>query len=197
VLNEFGVACEEDKSLLVSRKISLDGKNICKINGANVTVSMLKKIGQALINVHGQMDNHNLLNEELHYTYIDSFAENSDILEEYLCAYNNYCNLKRRYDNLIVNESEKARKIDLLTYQIKEIEDASIKIGEWDELEKRKKVLEKCKIFSDFLLYFCKRYSNAILTLEKTKRNNDENKHNFAKVIINSYRFCEIVELKE
>ena len=145
ILNEFGIECEEDKTLLVSRKISLDGKNICKINGSNVTVSMLKKIGQALINVHGQMDNHNLLNEELHYTYIDSFAENSNLLEEYLCSYNDYCNLKRRYDNLITNESEKARKIDLLTYQIKEIEDAGIKLGEWEELEKRKKVLQNAE----------------------------------------------------
>ena len=145
ILDEFGIECEEDKSLLISRKISLDGKNVCKINGSNVTVSMLKKIGQALINVHGQMDNHNLLNEELHYTYIDNFAENADILEDYQNAYNDYCTLKRRYDNLIVNESEKARKIDLLTYQIKEIEDAGIKIGEWEELEKRKKVLQNAE----------------------------------------------------
>ncbi len=145
ILDEFGISCEEDKSLLISRKISLDGKNVCKINGANVTVSMLKKIGQALINVHGQMDNHNLLNEELHYTYIDSYAENGDILEEYLKAYNDYLVLKRRYENLIVNESEKARKIDLLTYQIKEIEDAGLKIGEWEELEKRKKVLQNAE----------------------------------------------------
>lgn len=145
VLDEFGIENEEDNSLLVSRKISLDGKNTCKINGASVTVSMLKKIGQALINVHGQMDNHNLLNEELHYTYIDSFAENNDILDEYLCHYNEYQTLKKRYDNLIVNESEKARKIDLLTYQIKEIEDADIKIGEWTELEKRKKVLQNAE----------------------------------------------------
>lgn len=145
ILDEFGIECEEDKTLLISRKISLDGKNVCKVNGANVTVTMLKKIGQSLINVHGQMDNHNLLNEELHYTYIDSFAENSDIIDEYLCVYNDYCNLKRRYDNLIVNESEKARKIDLLTYQIKEIEDADIKIGEWEELEKRKKLLQNAE----------------------------------------------------
>ncbi len=145
ILNEFGIASEDDKSLLISRKISLDGKNICKVNGASVTVSMLKRIGQALINVHGQLDNHNLLNEELHYTYIDSFAENTDIFEDYLNAYNVYCALKRRYDNLIVNESEKARKIDLLTYQIKEIEDADIKIGEWEELEKRKKILQNAE----------------------------------------------------
>ncbi len=145
VLNEFGIDNEEDNSLFISRKISLDGKNVCKVNGTSVTVSMLKKIGQALINVHGQMDNHNLLNEELHYTYIDSFAENSDILEEYLNAYNDYCACKKRYDNLIVDEGEKARKIDLLTYQIKEIEDADIKIGETEELEKRRKVLQNAE----------------------------------------------------
>ncbi len=145
VLNEFGVGCDEDNSVLISRKISLDGKNVCKVNGSSVTVSMLKKIGQSLINVHGQMDNHNLLNEELHYTYIDNFAENYDVLEEYVNAYNDYCNIKRRYDNLIVNESEKARKIDLLTYQIKEISVACIKIGEWEELEKRKKVLQNAE----------------------------------------------------
>lgn len=145
ILNELGIASEEDNSLLISRKISLDGKNVCKVNGANVSVSMIKKIGQALINVHGQMDNHNLLNEELHYTYIDSFADNKDIFEEYSRAYNEYCTCKRRFDNLIVNESEKARKIDLLTYQIKEIEDADIKLGEWEELEKRKKVLQNAE----------------------------------------------------
>ncbi len=145
VLDEFGIENEEDNSLHISRKISLDGKNTCKINGTSVTVSMLKKIGEALINVHGQMDNHNLLNEELHYTYIDSFAENNDILDEYLCHYNEYQTLKKRFDNLIVNESEKARKIDLLSYQIKEIEDADVKIGEWAELEKRKKVLQNAE----------------------------------------------------
>lgn len=145
VLNEFGIDNDEDNSLLISRKISLDGKNVCKVNGSSVTVSMLKRIGQALINVHGQMDNHNLLNEELHYTYIDSFAENTDILEEYLASYNDYCTCKKRYDNLIVDEGEKARKIDLLTYQIKEIEDADIKIGELEELEKRRKVLQNAE----------------------------------------------------
>jgi DNA repair protein RecN (Recombination protein N) len=91
------------------------------------------------------MDNHNLLSEELHYTYIDSFAENDELVERYVSTYNDYLTLKRRYDNLIVNESEKARKIDLLTYQIKEIEDADIKKGEWEELEKRKKILQNAE----------------------------------------------------
>ncbi len=145
VLNELGIETESDNSLSISRKITIDGKNICKINGVSVTVSMLKKIGQALINVHGQLDNHNLLNEELHYTYIDSFADNNDLREEYLFAYNDYCNCKRILDGLIVNESEKARKIDLLTYQINEISDADIRIGEWEELENRKKILQNAE----------------------------------------------------
>ncbi len=145
VLNELGITNEEDNSLAIARKISIDGKNICKINGVSVTVSMLKKIGQSLINVHGQLDNHNLLNEELHYTYVDSFAENSDLRKTYLTAYNDYCSCKKILDGLIVNESEKARKIDLLTYQINEIVDANIEIGEWEELETRKKILQNAE----------------------------------------------------
>ena len=145
ILDEFGINSEEDKTLLISRKISLDGKNVCKINGVSVTVSMLKRIGQSLINVHGQMDNHNLLNEETHYTYIDNFADNKDVFDEYLQSYNDYCICKKKYDSVIVDESEKARKIDLLSYQIKEIEDAGIKIGEWEELENHKKVLQNAE----------------------------------------------------
>lgn len=146
ILNEMGVPCEEDKTLLLFRKITADGKNICKANGTNLTVSMLKRIGQSLINVHGQLDNHNLLNEELHYTYIDNYAENHDLFEKYINSYNDYCQCKKRYDNLVVDESEKARKIDILHFRIKEIEDADVKIGEWEELEKRKKVLQNAEL---------------------------------------------------
>ena len=145
VLEDIGISCDDDKSLLISRKISLDGKNICKVNGISISVSMLKKIGEVLVNVHGQLDNHNLLNEELHYTYIDNYAENKSIKDKYLSAYNDYCETRKQLNSLIVNESEKARKIDLLTYQINEIIDADIKIGEWEELEKRKKVLQNAE----------------------------------------------------
>ncbi len=145
VLDDMGLSCDEDNSLLISRKISLDGKNICKVNGISVSVSILKKIGQALVNVHGQLDNHNLLNEELHYTYIDTYADNNNIKEKYIAAYNDYIETKKQFNNLIVDESEKARKIDLLIYQINEITDADIKIGEWEELERRKKVLQNAE----------------------------------------------------
>lgn len=145
LLGEMGIKCEEDNSLLLYRKITADGKNVCKVNGENVTVSMLKKLGQSLINVHGQMDNHNLLNEELHYTYIDNFAENDDIRSEYLNSYNDYLSAKKKYESLMVNESEKERKIDILTFQINEIKDSMIRIGERDELENRRKVLQNAE----------------------------------------------------
>lgn len=144
-LYDLGISCDEDKSLLISRKISLDGKNVCKVNGTTINVSMLKRLGQSLVNVHGQLDNHNLLNEELHYTYIDNYAENNDIKERYLTAYYDYCETKKQYNSLIINESEKARKIDLLTYQINEIIDADVKIGELDELNSRKKMLQNAE----------------------------------------------------
>lgn len=141
LLREMSVDCD-DNSVLLYRKMTLDGKNICKINGCSVTVTMLKKVGQSLINVHGQLDNHNLLNDELHFTYIDKFAENESLRNKYLEAYRSYLSAKKKLDGIVTDESEKARKIDLLTYQIKEIEDADIKIGEKDDLEKRRKVLQ-------------------------------------------------------
>lgn len=145
LLDELGIENESDNSLLLFRKMTSDGKNICRINGSSATVSMLKRIGQALINVHGQLDNHNLLNEDLHYTYIDSFAENSDIREAYAVFYEKYLSAKKKFESLIVDEGEKARKIDLLTFQINEIEEADIKIGEKEELEKRRKVLQNAE----------------------------------------------------
>lgn len=145
LLNELGISCEDDNSLLLFRKITPDGKNVCKVNGESVTVSMLKHIGQSLINVHGQLDNHNLLNEDLHYTYIDSFAENENLRYEYSSCYDAYLQAKKKFDNLVIDESEKARKIDLLTYQINEIESADVRVGELDELKKRKTVLQNAE----------------------------------------------------
>ena len=145
VLDELGIETESDKSLLLFRKMTSDGKNICRINGSSATVSMLKKIGQSLINVHGQLDNHNLLNEDLHYTYIDSFAENGDIRDAYSVFYEKYLSAKKKFESLIIDEGEKARKIDLLTFQINEIEEADIKVGEKEELEKRRKVLQNAE----------------------------------------------------
>lgn len=144
-LSEIGIDCEDDGTLLIMRKIFADGKNICKINGQSVTVSMLKKIGQSLINIHGQLDNQNLLNEDYHIFYIDAFAQNNSCKEKYLSAYNEFKEAERKYKHFIENESEKARKIDILKYQINEIEAADIKAGEYDSLIKRRNFLQNAE----------------------------------------------------
>lgn len=144
-LSEIGIEPEEDGTLIILRKIFADGKNICKINGQSVTVSMLKKIGHTLINIHGQLDNQNLLNEEYHIHYIDAFAQNDDIKNEYVTVYNEFREAERKYKSFIENESEKARKIDILTYQTEEIEAADIKLGEYDELIKRRNFLQNAE----------------------------------------------------
>ncbi|MCH5169826.1 MAG: DNA repair protein RecN [Oscillospiraceae bacterium] len=144
-LLEIGITPEEDETLLILRKIFADGKNICKINGQSVTVSMLKRIGRTLINIHGQLDNQNLLNEDYHIFYIDSFAQNDDIKSEYQLAFNDFKEAERKYKSFIENESEKARKIDILTYQTEEIEAADIKVGEYSDLIKRRNFLQNAE----------------------------------------------------
>lgn len=144
-LTEIGIEPEEDGTLLILRKIFADGKNTCKINGQSVTVSMLKKIGQNLINIHGQLDNQNLLNEDYHIFYIDSFAQNDDVKNEYQVFYNDFKEAERKYKSFIENESEKARRIDILTYQTEEIEAADIKVGEYADLIKRRNFLQNAE----------------------------------------------------
>lgn len=145
VLTEIGIRPEEDSTLLITRKMFADGKNVCKVNGQSVTVSMLKKIGQTLINIHGQLDNQNLLNEEHHVSYIDAFSVNELIKEEYVTAYNSFKEAERKYKSFVNNESEKARKIDILTYQTEEIEAADIKTGEYADLIKRRSFLQNAE----------------------------------------------------
>ncbi len=134
-LDECGIEAEADGSLLISRSISADGKNVCRINGCPVTVGMLKSLGRELINIHGQHDSQLLLNPESHCSFIDRMAENEKLLEEYKAAYDNLNALKREIASLITDDEEKNRKIELLTYQIDEIENAQLTVGEMDELK--------------------------------------------------------------
>ncbi len=141
LLSDMGLPCEEDNSLLISRVMTKDGRNNCKINGANATVSMLKAIGLSLINIHGQSDNQELMSPELHYTFIDAIADNELLLEDYQLSYGSLLEIKDKIRKLTVNEAMKARQIDLLTYQIDELTKADIKIGEKDELLSRRKII--------------------------------------------------------
>lgn len=151
VLEEIGIDSEEDGTLHIMRKIFADGKNICKINGQSVTVSMLKKLGHVLINIHGQLDNQNLLNEDFHIDYIDAFAQDDVYKNEYISAYNDFKEAERKYKSFIENESEKARKIDILTYQTDEIEAAEIKVGEYSNLIKRRNFLQNAEMLTELV----------------------------------------------
>ncbi|MCQ2461208.1 MAG: DNA repair protein RecN [Clostridia bacterium] len=134
----LGIPVNDDKALHISRTISLDGRNSCKVNGCAVTVTMLKQLGKELISIHGQHDSQNLLNPECHYKYLDALADNEDLYNDYLEKYSAYSNLYKKFKALSQNEEEKQRRIEFLQYEINEIESAGVRIGEYDELcEKR------------------------------------------------------------
>ena len=137
-LLEYDIETQDDGSVLIQRSISLDGRNLCKINGCPVTVSMLKNIGVNLVNIHGQHDNQALLSQEGHYDFIDKLAENSDLLSSYRAAYSKMRALEKELDSLNIDETEKSRKLDLLNYQIDELEAACLHPGERDELTARR-----------------------------------------------------------
>ncbi len=141
LLADMGLESEGDDSLHISRVLTKDGRNVCKINGETVTVSMLKKIGLSLINIHGQSDNQELMNAEQHYTFIDAIADNSDIFEDYKQSYDELLKLKAQINSINTDEAKKARQVDLLTYQIDELTKANLRIGEKDELCERRDVI--------------------------------------------------------
>lgn len=145
ILEEFDITPEEDGSIIISRKMTADGKNSCKINGVTVTVSMLKKLGKQLVNIHGQSDNQSLLNPEYHCSFIDSIAENAELLDDFKQSYEDYIAAKHRLSALNVDESEKARRFEMLSYQIDEIEKADITVGEWDELKKQQELFKNAE----------------------------------------------------
>ena len=135
VLNELSIEAEAEGEILISRKMTSDGKNICKINGANATVSMLKKLGTALVDIHGQADNRALLDPEMHLSYIDSIAENEDCLADYQQSFYKYSDVRAQLEKLNFDEEQKMRRLDILNYQINEIEQANLTVGEYDELK--------------------------------------------------------------
>ncbi len=137
VLSELDIMPEDDGSIIISRKITADGKNNCKINGVSVTVSNLKKLGSFIVNIHGQLDNQALLNPEFHMSYIDSIADNASLIEKYRESYNEYTETLKALEKLNVDEEQKMRRLDTLSYQIKEIENAHIVPGEYASLKEK------------------------------------------------------------
>lgn len=146
-LSEFGYETEEDNCLLITRKITQNGKSVCKINGVPATVSILKEIGQSLVNIHGQHDSQALLNPDSHYQFIDMLSDNHSYLSEYKQSFHQLISVRRRLKALTNDEDDKDRKLEILNFQIKELEDAEITLGEKAELQKEKVLLIIAKIF--------------------------------------------------
>lgn len=141
-LTELGYSPEEDSSLLLTRRISSDGKSSCKINGRAATVSVLREIGETLVNIHGQHDSQSLLNPDCHYKFIDMLSGGNELIDEYKKAFSYFIHIRRRLKQLTVQAEKDDSNTELLDFQINELENADIKIGETERLTARKKTLE-------------------------------------------------------
>ncbi len=141
-LKEYDLEPDEDGNLLIVRKLSLTGKGFIKINGKPFTASVLKEIAGGLINIHGQHDNQALLNPDSHCGYIDALAENYKETENYYKEFKNINRIRKELQSLETDEDEKQRKTELLKYQIKELSEADIKVGEIAELKEKLSVAE-------------------------------------------------------
>ncbi|MBE6936416.1 MAG: DNA repair protein RecN [Ruminococcaceae bacterium] len=140
-LSELGVEPDEDGCLLISREIAADGRGTCRIGGKPATAAILRAMAPHLINIHGQHDSQQLLDDASHIRYLDAFARADGVLAEYRGAYSAHQKLLREIEALSMDEAEKARRMDMLRYQIAQLERANLKEGEDDELETRRRLL--------------------------------------------------------
>ncbi len=142
---------ERSEALLLSREITAEGKSSCRINGMPATAAVLRELCGGLININGQHDSVGLLNPAHHLGILDDYAQNRTVFQEYYTLYRELVRVKRELDALITDEAEKQRKIDLLQYQVQEIEDAGLTAGEEQALENRRKVLSNASAIRDRL----------------------------------------------
>lgn len=142
---------ERSEALLLSREITAEGKSSCRINGMPATAAVLRDLCGGLININGQHDSVGLLNPAHHLGILDDYAQNRTVFQEYYTLYRELVQVKRELDALITDEAEKQRKIDLLQYQVQEIEDAGLTAGEEQTLENRRKVLSNASAIRDRL----------------------------------------------
>ncbi len=142
---------ERSEALLLSREITAEGKSSCRINGMPATAAVLRDLCGGLININGQHDSVGLLNPAHHLGILDDYAQNRTVFQDYYTLYRKLVQVKRELDALITDEAEKQRKIDLLQYQVQEIEDAGLTAGEEQTLENRRKVLSNASAIRDRL----------------------------------------------
>ena len=148
VLTENGIECD-DGNIIISRRLYRDGRNQCRINGASVPVSLLREIGKKLVAIHGQRDNAVLLSAPGQLSFVDSFSGSGELLNQYREAYKSYKSAERSLAQMQSDESERAREIDFLSFQVDEITRAELTDGEEDELLKRRKVLDNAETLSE------------------------------------------------
>ena len=142
---------EYDPETVIQREIYLDGKNVCRVNGSLVSVSILRKLGIQLINIHGQHDSASLFDEDNHLAFLDAFADNEGLRTDYGEKYAAVSRLRREIDALTMDEGEKLRRMETLKYQIAEIEKAELEPGEDETLEERRKLLQNAEKLSNGL----------------------------------------------
>lgn len=145
----LGIQPEADGTLLLQREIQTDGKNVCRVNGRPVTVGQLRALGARLLNIHGQHDGQQLLDEEQHIVYLDSFGRVESLINTYAEKYKHFTDIRRQIGALQMDEAEKARRVDTLQYQIEELRRAKLTPGEEEELTARRGMLRNAEKFLD------------------------------------------------
>lgn len=173
---EMEIYPDENGELLISRKLLSDGKNICRVGGIPCTVLQLRALGRQLVNIHGQHDSQALLDERSHLSYLDSFGDLMDMQKDYSEQYEKVVELKKKMDAFVMDEAEKSRRIDMLDYQIKELQQANIQVGEEEELRERREILRSGEKLMDaverayFSLAGNEDLSGAVSQLEEAER---------------------------
>lgn len=146
---EQGIGPDENGELLLERSIQADGKNICRVNGRPLLVTQLRDLGCRLLNIHGQHDGQQLLDEECHLDYLDSFGGLGPARADFARQFGEMRRIRQELDHIQMDDAEKARRIDALTYQIEELERAELKCGEEEELTVRREILRNAERLTD------------------------------------------------
>ena len=168
---ELGVYPDEDGCLYISRRINTDGKSVCRINSRQVPNSLLRELSAFLINIHGQHDNQDLLKREKHLSVLDAYAGNDGALKAYTAAYENYRAVKKEYESLCVDDAQKKRTAEMLTYQIEEIAALKLKPDEEEMLTAEKRRLSNIeKIAENALTAYGVLFANNLSATENADR---------------------------
>lgn len=150
-LSSLGYDCAEGEELLISREISAE-RNVCRINGQPATVALLRAAGRFLINVHGQQDNQMLFSADAHRSFVDSFGGLGEETAAYRVQYDEMVSLSEKLKTFTMDEAEKARRIDLLSFQVNEIDEANLCPGEEEELDERRQIIRNAERIASSLL---------------------------------------------